>query len=70
VFELSPKDWFTTKTAWSKEYRSDRWRVIERDLLPALGAIPLTDLSTAEALAALQRIEARGAIEKPARRAP
>lgn len=46
---------------WSETY-AEKWaRLMERDLFPWLGALPLADVSAPALLAALQRVEARGA---------
>jgi integrase len=38
-------------------------RLLEKDLAPSLGALPIGDISAPQVLAALRKIEARGAIE-------
>jgi integrase len=63
TFKWLAEDWLETQSSgWSKKHSAAQRRLVERDLLPALGAVPLADLTPPLALAALQRIEARGAI--------
>jgi integrase len=66
TFELLGREFLETKSAeWSHDHAEARRRLFENDLLPALGVLPVTDLesSPATALAALKRIEQRGAHE-------
>ena len=69
-FAKLTEDWLAKQSvAWSKGHAAARRLLINRDLLRPLGAVPLADLeaSPATALAALQRIEARGAHEVAAK---
>ena len=66
TFEKIANEWFAKESArWSKAHADARRRLLDRDLVKPLGAVPIADLeqSPATALAALQRIEARGAHE-------
>lgn len=53
----------TQRAKWSAEHYAARLRMFERDLEPALGALPIADLNAEAMLKALRRIEARGAHE-------
>lgn len=69
-FEKLGREFLELKSAaWSRDHAEARRRLFERDLEPALGVLPLTDLesSPAAALAALKRIEQRGAHEVAAK---
>ena len=66
VFSKLAADWLAVQSSkWSKDHADARRRLIDNDLIPALGALPLADLeaSPATALAALKRIDGRGAHE-------
>ncbi len=65
-FAKLAEEWFAKQSAeWSKRHADARRRLLDRDLIKPLGAVPIADLeaSPATALAALQRVEARGAHE-------
>jgi len=67
TFAKLAAEWLTKQSAeWSEGHADERRRMVDRDLLPSLGAMPISDLesSPATALATLQRIEARGAHEQ------
>ncbi|HCB05726.1 MAG TPA: integrase [Nocardioides bacterium] len=51
----------TQRSGWSESYAAKWLRLMERDLFPWLGALPLRDVSAPILLSALQRVEARGA---------
>jgi integrase len=66
TFAVLAREWLEkNREEWSNDHAEARRRLLERDLIPALGALPLAELesSPASALAALQRVEARGAYE-------
>lgn len=68
-FESIALEWFNTKVADKSEgHRKRTLRALQRDLFPTMGKSPIINISSPELLAALQRIEKRGAIET-ARRA-
>jgi len=68
-FEAIATEWFETKMPGKSEGHKKRtWRALEKDLFPWLGSRPISNVTPPELLAALRRIEARGAIET-ARRA-
>lgn len=51
----------TRRSGWSETYAAKWLRLMERDLFPWVGALPLRDVSAPILLAALRRVEARGA---------
>lgn len=68
-FEAIATEWFETKMPGKSEGHKKRtWRALEKDLFPWLGSRPISNVTPPELLAALRKIEARGAIET-ARRA-
>jgi len=63
-FELLAREWFEVKMKdRSKDHRARTLRAMERDLFPALGSRPVNDITPAELLQVLRKIEARGTIE-------
>ncbi len=64
TFELLAREWWETKRGeWAREHAGRVWDWIERDLLPALGARPLPDIEPMDVLAAIKKIERRGAVD-------
>ncbi len=64
TFEALAREWFNVKMCTRSTSHQDRtMRALEKDLFPALGARPVGSITAPELLAALRRIEARGAIE-------
>jgi integrase len=62
TFEGTAREFHATKrSGWSDTYAEKWLRLMERDLFPWLGAMPLADVSAPTLLAALRRVEARGA---------
>jgi len=63
-FEAVARELHATKqTGWSPRY-ADRWiERMEKDLFPALGSLPLVDVSAPMLLETLRRVEKRGANE-------
>jgi integrase len=64
TFETVARELHAIKVkGWSPQY-GDRWiERMEKDLFPALGRVPLASLTGPMVLAALRRVEARGALE-------
>lgn len=61
-FEAVAREFHSKERAgWSDTYAEKWHRLMERDLWPWLGALPLRDVSAPILLSALQRVEARGA---------
>ncbi|MFV8819688.1 tyrosine-type recombinase/integrase [Haliea sp. E17] len=63
-FEAIAREWFATKMKDKSQGHQDRTlRTLEKDLFPVLGGRPIAAITAPELLAALRRVEARGAIE-------
>lgn len=64
TFETVATEWWKTqRPKWTNDYAKTVWRRIESDMLPWLKNRPIDELTTAELLAALRRVESRGAID-------
>ena len=63
-FEVIGREWFAKEEPnWVKGHSSKVLQRLENDLFPWLGKRPITDVTAKELLAALKRIEDRGAID-------
>ena len=63
-FEVVAREWFSKfSPTWSAGHADKIIRRLERDLFPWLGSRPIADITAPELLAAVRRIEARGALE-------
>ena len=63
-FQSIATEWFHTKMCdHSKSHRDRTWRALEKDLFTQFGNRPIAQITPLELLAALKKIEARGAIE-------
>lgn len=63
-FELVAKRWFELKkSSVSSDHATDIWRSLERDVLPFLGKLPITEVKAQTAIAALRPVQERGALE-------
>lgn len=63
-FEAVARAWYAKKSSsWVPSHGDKIIRRLERDLFPWLGARPIGEIKPPEILAAVRRIEARGAIE-------
>jgi integrase len=61
-FEVIAREWHRKKTSsWSEGHSQRVLSRLERDAFPWIGKRPITDIKTAELLAAMRRIEDRGA---------
>lgn len=61
-FEAVAREWFNQiMPDKSKSYRERTGRILEKDLYPVIGNRPIASISAPELLAALRRIESRGA---------
>ncbi len=61
-FEAVAREFYEAqRSGWSETYAAKWLRLMERDLFPWLGALPLRDVSAPILLSALHRVEARGA---------
>jgi integrase len=63
-FEAVAREWHEKKRhEWVDTYAAKVLTSLEQDLFPTLGRRPIAEISSAELLAALRKIEARGALE-------
>ena len=58
------REWFGMKVpGWSTHHAKRQQAILDNDLLPAVGSRPMSQLEPPDMLAALRRIEKRGALE-------
>lgn len=63
-FEIVAREWHEKKRGeWLDTYAAKVLTSLEQDLFPALGHRPVSEISAAEILAVLRKVEARGALE-------
>ena len=63
-FEAITREWFAKHArTWTGPHANRIMRRFERDVFPWLGGKPIADIKAPELLAALRRIESRGALE-------
>lgn len=63
-FEAVAREWHEKKRhEWVDTYAAKVLTSLEQDLFPSLGRRPIAEISSAELLAALRKVEARGALE-------
>ena len=56
--------WLNVKKASvTEDYAEDIWRSLEKDVFPAIGDVSVTDIKTHTLVQAVQRVQARGALE-------
>lgn len=64
TFEKMAKRWHEANLAkWSPDYGDLIWRALERDVIPAIGKVPLADITAPMVINLLRKIERRGALE-------
>ena len=64
TFKAVALDWYNKQSPqWSDSHAERSLRQLERDLFPWIGERPMTEIHAMELLAALQKVEERGAIE-------
>ena len=64
TFEAVAREYHGTKVAgWSESHAKQWLRCCEKDLFPWIGSLPLADVTAPVLLAALRRVEARGATQ-------
>lgn len=64
TFGAMAAEWFTVASAkWSEVHKVHQRRLLDRDILPSLGPLPLVEVKPATVLETLRKIEARGAFE-------
>ena len=63
-FEVIAREWFTRHSpSWKENHSGKIIARLEKDVFPWIGARPVTDIAAPELLAAIRRIESRGALE-------
>ncbi len=64
TFEVVAREWFAKNAAsWAENHGNRTIRRLERDIFPWLGNTPVRGIDAPKLLAALRRIEERGAVE-------
>ena len=64
TFERIAREWHeNARSQWAKIHAADIIRSLERDVFPAIGALPIAQLTPPLVLGVLREIEARGSIE-------
>ncbi len=64
TFKVVALEWYGKQVSeWSPGHAERIFRQLERDLFPWIGATPMGEIHAMDLLAALQRVEERGAIE-------
>lgn len=58
-----PREWLTKTAVERRVDAAQNTNWFERNIFPVIGAVPIADLKPRDVLAALQKIEARGAVE-------
>lgn len=63
-FEAVATEWYEAKLAEkSDSYRDRTRRLLKKDLYPSLGTRPISQITSAELLTVLRKVEARGAVD-------
>lgn len=63
-FEVIAREWYAKNSPnWAENHGKRILQRLERDLFPWIGGRPIAEITAPELLAALRRIEARGAVE-------
>lgn len=63
-FEVIAREWFSKyKDGWATSHSDKIMGRLEKDIFPWIGGRPIAEISAPELLAAVRRIEARGALE-------
>jgi integrase len=64
TFKIVALEWYGKQVSqWSESHAQRSLRQLERDLFPYIGELPMVDIHPLELLAALQKVEERGALE-------
>lgn len=64
IFSTVAANWFQIKSrSVTEDYAKDIWRSLDKDVFPALGAIPVQEIKARTIVEALEPIKARGALE-------
>jgi hypothetical protein len=69
TFEAVARDWHKIRTEgkWGERHSHDVLQKLERDILPAIGQLLMTDVGTPDCLGILRTIEKRGSAEQAKR---
>jgi len=69
TFENVARDWHRVMASgtWSVRHTGDVMQKLERDLLPAIGHIPIKDVTSQDCVAVARAIEKRGSLEQARR---
>ena len=64
IFSTVAANWFQIKSrSVTEDYAKDIWRSLDKDVFPAIGAIPVQEVKARTIVEALEPIKARGALE-------
>lgn len=64
IFSTVAANWFQIKNkSVTEDYAKDIWRSLDKDVFPAIGAIPVQEIKARTIVEALEPIKARGALE-------
>ncbi|MGK4352141.1 integrase domain-containing protein [Enterobacter sichuanensis] len=64
IFSTVAANWFKMKSkSVTEDYAKDIWRSLDKDVFPAIGAIPVQEIKARTIIEALEPIKARGALE-------
>lgn len=64
IFSTVAAKWFQIKSrSVTEDYAKDIWRSLDKDVFPAIGAIPVQEIKARTIVEALEPIKARGALE-------
>lgn len=64
IFSTVAANWFQIKIkSVTEDYAKDIWRSLDKDVFPAIGAIPVQEVKARTIVEALEPIKARGALE-------
>jgi len=66
TFESIALDWHSNKAkgTWSVRHTIDVLQKLEKDILPAIGGMPIAEITTQQCLAVLRKVEKRGSPEQ------
>ncbi|HBR7214969.1 TPA: tyrosine-type recombinase/integrase [Klebsiella aerogenes] len=64
IFSTVASNWFKMKSkSVTEDYAKDNWRSLDKDVFPAIGAIPVQEIKARTIVETLEPIKARGALE-------
>lgn len=68
TFEAMATEWFNArKDGWTPAYSERLWRRLQADIVPVIGARPVSEIEPPELLDAVRKVEKRGAVVLAAR---